>query len=66
MAKDTKIIVTVPGDFNEDLARYMFYLQDVGVKTTKANVIIQLARIGYRCEVMDIKQEREEGHDTAG
>lgn len=47
MATDTQISVTVPGDFDEKLSRYMIWLHDKGVRVSKAKVIIELAILGY-------------------
>ena len=46
MAKDTSLVVRIPGALNEELSRYIFYLQDKGVSRSKAELVIYLCKLG--------------------
>lgn len=56
MAKDTQIIVRVPGEFNLALAECMFLLQDKGVHISKADLIIQFAVAGCKVELESLRK----------
>jgi len=51
MARETKLLISIPGDLNKDLAEYLFKLQDVGVNISKSVAVIRLAQIGVRQEL---------------
>jgi len=51
MARETKLLISIPGDLNKDLAEYLFKLQDVGVNISKCVAVIRLAQIGVRQEL---------------
>ena len=55
MARNTQLLITVPAYFNEKLARYMVTLGEKGVRISKAELIIQLAVVGYREAIGEIK-----------
>lgn len=61
MAKETQIIITVPGDLNVLLADYMFKLQDIGVTLSKRDAIIKLARIGINNELYQMRSSEGSG-----
>lgn len=51
MAKDKKILITIPAQFNSKLNLHLLKIRDIGVETTKANLIIKLAEIGLKQEL---------------
>ena len=55
MARNTQLLIMIPGYFNEKLNRYMLTLSEKGVRISKAEMIIQLAVVGYREAVGEIK-----------
>ena len=55
MARNTQLLITVPAYFNEKLARYMVTLAEKGVRISKAELIIQLAVVGYKEAIGEIK-----------
>jgi len=62
MARNTQLLITVPAYFNEKLAWYMVILAEKGVRISKAELIIQLAVVGYREAIGEIEpNEAEEG-----
>lgn len=50
MKKDKNIRVVIPADFNKQLSMHLIDIRDLGVKITKAELIIKLARIGFVSE----------------
>jgi len=63
MARDTQLIVLIPGDMNERLASYKFILEDKGVRMSKSDMAVQLIGIGLVTvmkELEDIKPEGDE------
>jgi hypothetical protein len=58
MANDKNIRVIIPSDFNRKLNLHLLDIRDLGVKTTKAELIIKLAQLGLQIEKQEIKIER--------
>jgi hypothetical protein len=58
MANDKNIRVIIPADFNRKLNLHLLDIRDLGVKTTKAELIIKLAQLGLQIEKQEIKIER--------
>ncbi len=63
MAKDTLVLVTVPGTVNEKLARYKFWLEDKGVIYTKAEMIIRLAAIALKEALKEVDEDDDDDDD---
>lgn len=55
MATDKNIRVVIPADFNKKLNLHLIEIRDIGVKTTKAELIIKLARVGLMYEQSEIE-----------
>jgi hypothetical protein len=55
MANEKNIRVIIPADFNKQLNLHLIDIREVGVKTTKAELIIKLARVGLRIEKAKIE-----------
>lgn len=55
MATDKNIRVVIPADFNKKLNLHLIEIRDIGVKTTKAELIIKLARVGLMYEQKEIE-----------
>ena len=60
MARDTKLVVTIPGELNELLSRYQFLLQDIGVNRTKSQLVITLTGLAVKDQIALILKERGE------
>lgn len=58
MVNDKNIRVIIPADFNRKLNLYLLDIRDLGVKTTKAELIIKLAQVGLMYEKQEIKIEK--------
>jgi len=50
MGKDKNIRVIIPAEFNKKLSVHLINIRDIGVKTTKAELIIKLAQIVFQSE----------------
>ena len=50
MIKDKKILITIPAKLNSRLNFHLLKIRDLGVETTKAQLIIKLAEIGLNQE----------------
>lgn len=50
MKTDKNIRVIIPAEFNKKLNLYLIDIRDLGVKITKAELIIKLAQIGFISE----------------
>lgn len=61
MARDTKLVVTIPGALNERLSVYMFLLEDIGIQRTKAEIVVTLAGSIIEAVIEDL--ESRAGHD---
>jgi hypothetical protein len=55
MANDKNIRVVIPADFNKKLNLYLIDIRDLGVKITKAELIIRLAGLGLKVEKKEIE-----------
>jgi hypothetical protein len=55
MAKEKKILITIPGEFNYKLNLYLLKIRDVGAKITKAELILRLADLGLKVEKKEIE-----------
>lgn len=55
MAKEKKTLVTIPADFNKKLNLHLIEIRDIGVKTTKAELIVKLAEVGLMFEQKEIE-----------
>ena len=59
MAKEKKILVTIPAEFNSRLNHYLLEIRDLNVKITKAQLLINLADLGLKVEQKEIKITKE-------
>lgn len=59
MANDKNIRVIIPADFNRKLNLHLIDIRELGVKTTKAELIIKLAEVGFMFEKKEIKITNE-------
>ena len=50
MTKDKNIRVIIPADFNKKLNLHLIEIRDIGVRITKAELIIKFAQIGFNTE----------------
>lgn len=55
MANDKNIRVVIPADFNKKLNLHLIEIRDIGVKITKADLIIRLAQVGLMFEQKEIE-----------
>lgn len=55
MGKDKNIRVVIPADFNKKLNLHLINIRDIGVETTKAELIIKLAEVGLIFEKKEIE-----------
>jgi hypothetical protein len=55
MGIDKNIRVIIPADFNKKLNLHLIDIRDIGVKTTKAELIIKLAQVGLIFEKKEIE-----------
>jgi len=55
MANDKNIRVIIPADFNRKLNIHLMDIRDIGVKITKAELIIRLASLGLQVEKKEIE-----------
>lgn len=55
MAENKNIRVVIPADFNKKLNLRLIEIRDIGVKTTKAELIIKLAQVGLMFEQKEIE-----------
>jgi hypothetical protein len=53
--KIRSMVVFITDDFNLKLKQYMLDLEKIGVKTTKADLIIKLAQVGLMYEKKEIE-----------
>ncbi len=58
MAKDKKILVTIPAELNSRLSLHLLKIRDVGVEITKAELLVRLADLGLKVEQKEIKIEK--------
>lgn len=58
MANDKNIRVVIPADFNKKLNLHLIEIRDIGTKTTKAELIVKLARVGLMYEQKEIEISR--------
>jgi hypothetical protein len=58
MAKDKKILITIPSGFNTRLNLHLIKIRDIGVETTKADLLIKLADLGLKIEEKEIQIEK--------
>ena len=58
MKTDKNIRVIIPADFNKKLNLYLIDIRDLGVKITKAELIIRLASLGFQFEKKEIQIEK--------
>jgi len=61
MARETQIRVRIPGSLNEKLTEYIYLLEDIGVRTSKAQLIITLAASGIDRNIEELRERR--GHE---
>ena len=61
MARETQIRVRIPGPLNEKLTEYIYLLEDVGVRTSKARLIITLAASGIDHNIKELRERA--GHE---
>jgi len=54
MEVEIGIVVKVPKGFDFELKQYLLDLERDGVKKTKAQLIIELAQIGFKNEVIKL------------
>lgn len=59
MAKEKKILVTIPAELNFRMNLHLLKIRDVGVDITKADLLIRLADLGLKIEEKEIKIEKE-------
>lgn len=55
MVNDKNIRVIIPAEFNKKLNYHLIEIRDIGVKTTKAELIIKLAQVGLMFEKKEIE-----------
>jgi hypothetical protein len=55
MAKDKKITLGIPAEFNSKLNLYLLKIRDIGVDITKAQLLIRLADVGLKFEEHEIE-----------
>jgi hypothetical protein len=55
MANDKNIRVIIPADFNKKLNLHLIDIREIGVKITKADLIIKLAQVGLMYEKKEIE-----------
>jgi hypothetical protein len=55
MAKEKKILITIPGELNSKLNLYLLKIRDVGVEITKAELILRLADLGLKVESKELQ-----------
>jgi len=61
MARETQIRVRIPGPLNEKLTEYIYLLEDIGVRTSKAQLIITLATSGIEKCINELRERA--GHE---
>ena len=61
MARETQIRVRIPGPLNERLTEYIHLLEDIGVRTSKARLIITLAASGIDHNIEELRERA--GHE---
>jgi len=54
MADEVGLVVKVPKDFDIKLRTYLLELERMGIKKTRAEMVIKLAIIGFNTEVRDV------------
>jgi hypothetical protein len=59
MAKEKKILITIPAEFNSRLNLYLLRIRDLGVEITKAQLLINLADLGLKVEQKEIEIKKE-------
>jgi hypothetical protein len=59
MANDKNIRVVIPAEFNKKLNFHLIDIRDIGVKTTKAELVIRLAEVGLMFEKKEIEITKE-------
>ena len=57
MEAGTLIQLLIPEEFDYALSLHILNLKRAGVKTTKAELIVRLARIGWRQEERELAKE---------
>lgn len=55
MANNKNIRLVIPADFNKKLDLHLIEIRDLGVITTKAELIIKLAELGLKYEQNEIE-----------
>ena len=54
MAKEKKILITIPAELNSKLSLYLLKIRDIGVDITKAQLILRLTDLGLKIEQKEI------------
>jgi hypothetical protein len=55
MANNKNIRLVIPSDFNKKLDLHLIEIRDLGVITTKAELIVKLAELGLKYEQKEIE-----------
>ena len=50
MAKDKKILLTIPAELNKKLSLHLVDIRDLNVDTTKAKLCIKLIELGLKAD----------------
>ena len=59
MAKEKKVLVTIPAEFNSRLNYHLLKIRDLGVEITKAKLLVNLADLGLKVEQKEVEYNKD-------